>query len=228
MIRDNYFTADERTLLALYLEDTKAQTEEKHGDGRQKIPPCVGAERRLHSLPTPREETGLVPYSGAARHAAFMACLHRLTSTPARSSTPGFAKTLPRPGGKNRRSRGTDAFQNPTETVPIPIVLARCDTGRSRICRFHPDFAMKNPGAGYCRRRRRDGFRPIGKHRCDGAVKRGGERPCGRLQFPPICGTLSVTVLFGAKRHRMEKTEVPSCRLSIARRAFACFYLFSF
>ena len=28
MIGDNYFTADERTLLALYLEDTKAQTEE--------------------------------------------------------------------------------------------------------------------------------------------------------------------------------------------------------
>ena len=27
MIGDNYFTADERTLLALYLEDTKAQTE---------------------------------------------------------------------------------------------------------------------------------------------------------------------------------------------------------
>ena len=28
MIGDYYFTADERTLLALYLEDTKAQTEE--------------------------------------------------------------------------------------------------------------------------------------------------------------------------------------------------------
>ena len=28
MIGDNYFTADERTLLALYLEDTKTQTEE--------------------------------------------------------------------------------------------------------------------------------------------------------------------------------------------------------
>lgn len=28
MIGDNYFTADERTLLALYLEDAKAQTEE--------------------------------------------------------------------------------------------------------------------------------------------------------------------------------------------------------
>lgn len=28
MIGDNYFTADERTLLALYLENTKAQTEE--------------------------------------------------------------------------------------------------------------------------------------------------------------------------------------------------------
>ena len=28
MMGDNYFTAEERTLLALYLEDTKAQTEE--------------------------------------------------------------------------------------------------------------------------------------------------------------------------------------------------------
>ena len=28
MIGDYYFTADERTLLALYLEDAKAQTEE--------------------------------------------------------------------------------------------------------------------------------------------------------------------------------------------------------
>ena len=28
MIGDNYFTADERTRLALYLEDAKAQTEE--------------------------------------------------------------------------------------------------------------------------------------------------------------------------------------------------------
>ena len=28
MIGDNYFTSDERTLLTLYLEDTRAQTEE--------------------------------------------------------------------------------------------------------------------------------------------------------------------------------------------------------
>ena len=37
MIGDNYFTADERTLLALYLEDTKAQTEENISEMQKEL-----------------------------------------------------------------------------------------------------------------------------------------------------------------------------------------------
>ena len=37
MMGDNYFTADERTLLALYLEDTKAQTEENISEMQKEL-----------------------------------------------------------------------------------------------------------------------------------------------------------------------------------------------
>ena len=47
MIGDNYFTADERTLLALYLEDTKAQTEENISDMQKEL---TSAEKELFLL----------------------------------------------------------------------------------------------------------------------------------------------------------------------------------
>lgn len=47
MIGDNYFTADERTLLALYLEDTKAQTEENISQMQKEL---TSAEKELFLL----------------------------------------------------------------------------------------------------------------------------------------------------------------------------------
>ena len=47
MIGDNYFTADERTLLALYLEDTKAQTEENSSRMQKEL---TSAEKELFLL----------------------------------------------------------------------------------------------------------------------------------------------------------------------------------
>ena len=47
MIGDNYFTADERTLLALYLEDTKAQTEENISNMQKEL---TSAEKELFLL----------------------------------------------------------------------------------------------------------------------------------------------------------------------------------
>ena len=47
MIGDNYFTADERTLLALYLEDTKAQTEENISEMQKELTPSEKELRRL-------------------------------------------------------------------------------------------------------------------------------------------------------------------------------------
>jgi len=47
MIGDNYFTADERTLLALYLEDTKAQTEENISKMQKEL---TSAEKELFLL----------------------------------------------------------------------------------------------------------------------------------------------------------------------------------
>lgn len=47
MIGDNYFTADERTLLALYLEDTKAQTEENISEMQKEL---TSAEKELFLL----------------------------------------------------------------------------------------------------------------------------------------------------------------------------------
>lgn len=47
MIGDNYFTADERTLLALYLEDTKAQTEENISRMQKEL---TSAEKELFLL----------------------------------------------------------------------------------------------------------------------------------------------------------------------------------
>ena len=47
MIGDNYFTADERTLLALYLEDTKAQTEENIFQMQKEL---TSAEKELFLL----------------------------------------------------------------------------------------------------------------------------------------------------------------------------------
>ena len=47
MIGDNYFTADERTLLALYLEDTKAQTEENISNMQKEL---TSAEKDLFLL----------------------------------------------------------------------------------------------------------------------------------------------------------------------------------
>ena len=47
MIGDNYFTADERTLLALYLEDTKAQTEENISYMQKEL---TSAEKELFLL----------------------------------------------------------------------------------------------------------------------------------------------------------------------------------
>ena len=44
MIGDNYFTADERTLLALYLEDTKAQAEENISEMQKEL---TSAEKEL-------------------------------------------------------------------------------------------------------------------------------------------------------------------------------------
>ena len=46
-IGDNYCTADERTLLALYLEDTKAQTEENISDMQKEL---TSAEKELFLL----------------------------------------------------------------------------------------------------------------------------------------------------------------------------------
>ena len=47
MIGDNYFTADERTLLVLYLEDTKAQTEENISQMQKEL---TSAEKELFLL----------------------------------------------------------------------------------------------------------------------------------------------------------------------------------
>ena len=47
MIGDNYFTADERTLLVLYLEDTKAQTEENISQMQKEL---TSAEKDLFLL----------------------------------------------------------------------------------------------------------------------------------------------------------------------------------
>lgn len=47
MIGDNYFTSDERTLLALYLEDTKAQTEENISNMQKEL---TSAEKELFLL----------------------------------------------------------------------------------------------------------------------------------------------------------------------------------
>ena len=47
MIGDNYFTADERTLLALYLENTKAQTEENISNMQKEL---TSAEKELFLL----------------------------------------------------------------------------------------------------------------------------------------------------------------------------------
>ena len=47
MIGDNYFTADERTQLALYLEDTKAQTEENISNMQKEL---TSAEKDLFLL----------------------------------------------------------------------------------------------------------------------------------------------------------------------------------
>ena len=47
MMGDNYFTADERTLLALYLEDTKAQTEENISNMQKEL---TSAEKELFLL----------------------------------------------------------------------------------------------------------------------------------------------------------------------------------
>ena len=47
MIGDNYFTADERTLLALYLEDTKAQTEENISNMQKEL---TSVEKELFLL----------------------------------------------------------------------------------------------------------------------------------------------------------------------------------
>lgn len=47
MIGDNYFTADECTLLALYLEDTKAQTEENISQMQKEL---TSAEKELFLL----------------------------------------------------------------------------------------------------------------------------------------------------------------------------------
>ena len=47
MMGGNYFTADERTLLALYLEDTKAQTEENISRMQKEL---TSAEKELFLL----------------------------------------------------------------------------------------------------------------------------------------------------------------------------------
>ena len=47
MIGDNYFTSDERTLLTLYLEDTKAQTEENISQMQKEL---TSAEKDLFLL----------------------------------------------------------------------------------------------------------------------------------------------------------------------------------
>ena len=47
MIGDNYFTADERTLLALYLEDTQAKTEENISRMQKEL---TSAEKELFLL----------------------------------------------------------------------------------------------------------------------------------------------------------------------------------
>lgn len=47
MIGDYCFTADERTLLALYLEDTKAQTEENISEMQKEL---TSAEKELFLL----------------------------------------------------------------------------------------------------------------------------------------------------------------------------------
>ena len=47
MIGDNYFTSDERTLLTLYLEDTKAQTEENISQMQKEL---TSAEKELFLL----------------------------------------------------------------------------------------------------------------------------------------------------------------------------------
>lgn len=47
MIGDNYFTSDERTLLALYLEDTKAQTEKNISNMQKEL---TSAEKELFLL----------------------------------------------------------------------------------------------------------------------------------------------------------------------------------
>ena len=47
MIGDNYFTSDERTLLTLYLEDTKAQTEENISNMQKEL---TSAEKELFLL----------------------------------------------------------------------------------------------------------------------------------------------------------------------------------
>ena len=47
MIGDIYFTADERTLLVLYLEDTKAQTEENISNMQKEL---TSAEKELFLL----------------------------------------------------------------------------------------------------------------------------------------------------------------------------------
>ena len=47
MIGDNYFTSDERTLLTLYLEDTKAQTEVNISNMQKEL---TSAEKELFLL----------------------------------------------------------------------------------------------------------------------------------------------------------------------------------
>ena len=47
MIGDNYFTSDERTLLTLYLEDNKAQTEENISNMQKEL---TSAEKELFLL----------------------------------------------------------------------------------------------------------------------------------------------------------------------------------
>lgn len=48
MIGDNYFTADERTLLTLYLEDTKAQTEENISNMQKELTSSLPGFYRDH------------------------------------------------------------------------------------------------------------------------------------------------------------------------------------
>ena len=91
-----------------------------------------------------------------------------------------FAKTLPRPARKMRRSGGGAARRPGTFPVSFRAEKRHCDTERCRICRFLPVFAMKNT-----KRQPQAAITPrlatrIGESRREGMTARRATMPWGK------------------------------------------------